>query len=164
MNHISEQRHYFLLGGSAALLSAMHAGAEASAGASQPRALSGATNWQEGHCCKQLVDKLLDESCTHIMDFMTQAHRPTTSARAVPEPTWKAGSFSKVLHTLKLAYTSHLKHFLNDQWDDSHAKSVRNLADLIKTKLRQHCDADAAQLGEGDLAAMLEHLRMNFAG
>jgi hypothetical protein len=96
------------------------------------------------------------------MDFMTQAHRPTTSARAVPEPTWKAGSFSKVLHTLKLAYTSHLKHFLNDQWDDSHAKSVRNLADVIKTKLRHHSDADAAQLGEGDLAAMLEHLQNEF--
>ena len=96
------------------------------------------------------------------MHFMTRAHRAPSSTCEVPKSTWPSGSFSNVLHTLKLAYTSHLKTSLHEAWDDTHAASVRHLGNLVKTKLRHLCDADVVQLGEEDLETMLTQFQNEF--
>ena len=118
--------------------------------------------WPRGHCCQQLVEKLFDEASEHMRDFMVIAHRPTTVKRSAPAHAGRPGSMSKVLHTLKLAYRCHLKKTLEDQWDDEHARSVRELADIIKGKLTNHLAADAAQLGEGELESLLAALQQEF--
>ena len=105
----------------------------------------------------------LTKTCQEeIMSFMVEAHRQTTAAHAIPQATWRDGSFSKVLHTLKLAYAAHLNNCLNNHWADKHARSVRDLADVIKAKLNRCCNADAAHRGTEDLQATLEHLQDEF--
>ena len=132
------------------------------AGAPQPRDVDDVTAWPGRHCCQRLVDTLIMTASKEVWDFMIEAHRPTITERAELQATWQHGSFSKVLHTLKLSYASHLKQCLNNEWKDEHAKTVRDLADLIKAKLDQHCDADVAQLGAKDLQEMLEHFQDEF--
>ena len=90
---------------------------------------------------------------------MIEAHQPCTAERPVVENTWKEGSFSKVLHTLKLAYALHLNNCFEEKWTDEHAKSVRDPAAIINTKLERHCPPEAAQLGREDLEATLSHLQ-----
>ena len=113
----------------------------------------------QSHFLRPLVHTLLQSCMAEVKRAMIEAHQPSTAERPIVENTWNEASFSKVLHTLKLAYASHLNNCFEDEWTDEHAKSVRDLAAIINTKLERHCPPEAAQLGREDLEATLNHLQ-----
>ena len=51
---------------------------------------------------------------------------------------------------------------MHHDWTDDNAKAVRDVADIVKAKLADNCDADVAQLGVEDMQLMLEHLQTEF--
>ena len=78
------------------------------------------------------------------------------------EGTTRHGSFSQVVHKLKLAYAANLKQCLFQEASETHSQSVRNLTGIITAKLNCKCGADAAQLGMEIIEKMLEHLLEEF--
>ena len=106
---------------------------------------------------------LLLTTCTDgVYDILEEAHVCARQPRIAVEGTTKHGSFSQVVHKLKLAYAANLKHCLFQETAEGHSKSVRDLTDIITAKLNTHCDADAAQLGAEHMKEMLKHLLEEF--
>ena len=93
---------------------------------------------------------------------MENTHHTSSSTCEVPNSARQAGRFSKVSHSLKLAYSWHLKASLTDQRNDANSIPVRNNVALIIKKLRHLFDADAAQLGEAIVNMMLTRYRNEF--
>ena len=95
-------------------------------------------------------------------NILREAHGRCEQPRIALEGTTRHGSFSQVVHKLKLAYAANLKQCLFQEASGGHSQSVRDLADIIKAKLNTHCAADAAQLGAEHMEEMLKHLLEEF--
>ena len=95
-------------------------------------------------------------------NILREAHVSAPQPRIALEGTTRYGSFSQVVHKLKLAYAANLKQCLFQEASGGHSQSVRDLADIIKAKLNTHCAADAAQLGAEHMEEMLKHLLEEF--
>ena len=127
------------------------------AGASQP-----GVAFAQSASCSELVGLLLTTCTDCVYDMLQEAHEKAPQPRIAIEGTTRYGSFSQVVHTLKLAYAANLKQCLFHQATEEHSKSVRDLSDIITAKLNHHCDADAAQLGAKRMEQMLKHLLEEF--
>ena len=97
-----------------------------------------------------------------MYDILREAHVYAPQPRIALEGTTRHGSFSQVVHKLKLAYAANLKQCLLQEASEGHSQSVRDLTDIITAKLNNHCDADAAQLGAEHMKEMLKHLLEEF--
>ena len=97
-----------------------------------------------------------------MYDVLEEAHVYARQPRIALEGTTRHGSFSQVVHKLKLAYAANLKHCLFQMTSEGHTKSVRDLTEIITAKLNTHCDAEAAQLGAEHMKEMLKHLLEEF--
>ena len=106
---------------------------------------------------------LLLTTCTDcVYDILQKAHVSAPQPRIAFESTTAFGSFSQVVHRLKLAYTANLKQCLFEVASEELSQSVRDLTDIITAKMNMHCDPDAAQLGADHMKEMLKHLLEEF--
>ena len=105
---------------------------------------------------------LLTTCADCLCNILQDAHFSAPQPRIALEGTTIHGSFSRVLHNLKLAYAANLKHCLFQEASEGLSQSVRDLTDIITAKLNTHCDADAAQLGAEHMEEMLRHLLEEF--
>ena len=127
------------------------------AGASQP-----GVAFAQSAFCSELGGLLLTTCKDCVFDMLREAHEKAPQPRIAIAGTTRYGSFSQVVHKLKLAYAANLKQGLSHQATEEHSKSVRDLSDIITAKLNHHCDADAAQLGAKHMEEMLKHLLEEF--
>ena len=133
------------------------AGLPTDAGASQPSvALAQAPS------CSPLVDLLVKRCSDAVYDILKEAHDCPPQRRVGKEGTSKFGSFSKIVHKLKLAYSANLNQCVRQGASEDYVQSVRRTTELITKKLNDNCDADAAQLGEECMEQMLQNLLKEF--
>ena len=97
-----------------------------------------------------------------MYQILQRAHVSPGTPRIALQGTTSHGSFSQVVHKLKLAYAANLKHCLFEETREGLSQTVRDLSDIIKAKLNSHCDPDAAQLGTEHMQEMLRHLLEEF--
>ena len=97
-----------------------------------------------------------------MYDILQEAHVLARQPRIAVESTRGYGTYSSVVHRLKLAYWANLKQCLFQEASEGHSQSVRDLTDIITAKLSKHCDADAAHLGAKHMEEMLKHLLEEF--
>ena len=112
--------------------------------------------------CSDLV-RILSTTCTDcVYDILREAHVLARQPRIAVESTRGYGTYSSVVHRLKLAYWANLKQCLFQEASEGHSQSVRDLTGIITEKLNRNCGADAAQLGMENIKKMLEHLLEEF--
>ena len=97
-----------------------------------------------------------------MYEILSPAHVSAGQPRIALEDTTRHGSFSQVVHKLKLVYAANLKHCLFQEASEGLSQTVRELTDIITAKLNSHCDPDAAQLGTEHMQEMLRHLLEEF--
>ena len=112
--------------------------------------------------CSDLVG-ILSTTCTDsVYGILQEAHVLARQPRIAVESTRGYGTYSSVVHRLKLASCANLKQCLFQEASEGHSQSVRDLTDIITAKLNTHCEADAAQLGAEHMKEMLQHLLEEF--
>ena len=111
--------------------------------------------------CSELVGLLLSTCKDCVFDNLREAHEKAPQPRIAIAGTTRYGSFSQVVHTLKLAYAANLKQCLFQEASEGHAQSVRDLADIITAKLKI-LDTEASQRGAENMEMMLQYMLDEF--